>query len=181
MSKYKIGDVVRVKSLDVCSEFIGWNTDGCMDHWCDKLMTIRETHGNAYQMEEDCEENGEYGWLWHEDMLEPVTYFTKDDFKTGMTVEVRCGSRFVVWGEYLIRYDGHDLIENLNDQLYNINSDEYDIMAIFDVNKELWDLNCIVTHPGKLIWKRKEEKEISSEEAFKVLKEHYGCDVKIKE
>lgn len=33
----------------------------------------------------------------------------------------------------------------------------------------------------EVLWERKQEKEISSEEAFAVLKDHYGCDVKIKE
>lgn len=33
----------------------------------------------------------------------------------------------------------------------------------------------------EILWERKQEKEISSEEALAVLKEHYGCDVKIKE
>ena len=43
-------------------------------------------------------------------------------------------------------------------------------------------LKDILDHPGTLIWSREpNEREISSEEAFKILKEHYGCDVKIKE
>ena len=33
----------------------------------------------------------------------------------------------------------------------------------------------------KVIWERKEVKEISKKEAIEILKKHYGCDVKIKE
>ena len=178
MSKFKVGDVVRVKSLDECSKSYCWSS--CMNHWCDKLMTIKKIDGDSYKMEEDYDDN-EGGWFWKEDVLDPVTYFTKDDFKTGMTVEVRCGERFVVWGKRFIYDDGWNRVEDLNDSLCNINNNEYDVMEIFSINKNLVEFDDILNCPGNVIWKRKEEKEISSEEAFKVLKEYYGCDVKIKE
>lgn len=66
--KYKIGDKVRIvsKKTGVC-----WNSEGKMDKWLGKVMTIRDTlPGGIYSMKED---DGEFygdGWCWHEEMIE---------------------------------------------------------------------------------------------------------------
>lgn len=62
MGKFNVGDKVRIVSKrGAC-----WNFKGEMDHWCNKVMTIRETisGGNLYLMEEDKHENGGNGWCW---------------------------------------------------------------------------------------------------------------------
>ena len=73
MAKYKVGDKVRIVPL---SEFLAckWrNPKGKMDHWCDKVITIREVVSNdSYYMEEDIEESGfnkKPGWVWDESMI----------------------------------------------------------------------------------------------------------------
>lgn len=66
--KYKIGDKVRIvsKKTGVC-----WNSEGKMDKWLGKVMTIRDTLSDSlYSMKED---DGEFygdGWCWHEEMIE---------------------------------------------------------------------------------------------------------------
>lgn len=66
--KYKVGDKVRIvsKKTGVC-----WNSEGKMDKWLGKVMTIRDTLSDSlYSMKED---DGEFygdGWCWHEEMIE---------------------------------------------------------------------------------------------------------------
>ena len=66
MSKYKIGDKVRIVSKPVEG-----NWTSSMDKWCGKVMTIKrtsgvfESFGISYRMEED----GGF-WTWHDHMIE---------------------------------------------------------------------------------------------------------------
>lgn len=184
MAKYKVGDKVRVKKFVKGTYPSGWNSDRKMDHWCGKTMTIRsmDSYGD-YKMKEDFDENSNRGWFWSEDWLEPITYFTKDDLKTGMTVTTRDGEIFLVYEDHLLNFDGFKPICNYcTDLTYSqSNSRCFDIVEVYDINNKITALKDILYYPGKLIWSRPKEREISSEEAFKILKEHYGCDVKIKE
>ena len=63
MSKYKVGDKVRIVSEwgKGCRQ----NRDGKMDKWLGKTMTIREVAPyDYYLMEEDKTECGGIGWCW---------------------------------------------------------------------------------------------------------------------
>lgn len=181
MAKYKIGDKVRIKKVEECDGSLTWNHNGEMDHWCGQIMTIREIDPDGdYRMEEDINENNG-GWFWKEEWLEPITYFTKDDLKTGMTVTTRDGEIFAVYGEHLLVLDGFEPIHNYYIDLTHWNNSSFDIVEVHDLNEKAVSLEDILDNPGKLIWSISKEREISSEEAFKILKEHYGCDVKIKE
>ena len=182
MAKYNVGDKVRVKKVVKGTYPFSWNRDGEMDHWCGQIMTIRAIESNgAYRMKEDFNENNNIGWFWKEDWLEPITYFTKDDLKTGMTVTTRDGEIFAVYGEHLLVLDGFEPIHNYYIDLTHWNNSSFDIVEVHDLNEKAVSLEDILDNPGKLIWSISKEREISSEEAFKILKEHYGCDVKIKE
>ena len=67
MSKYKVGDKVRIVSAwDKGSIH---NNRGKMDHWLGKIMTIRNVAGKYYHMEEDYKENSGCGWAWNEFMI----------------------------------------------------------------------------------------------------------------
>lgn len=182
--KYKVGDKVRIKNVDECETYIAWNSRCEMDHWCGKTMTIRSIPSDDdYRMLEDANENCGVGWLWKERWLEPIEYLMKDDLKTGMVVQTRNGEMFLVYGQTLVG-DGYNYLDSYRDDLRVSNiCNEFDIMKVFDINPHFTgSLNRILDKPGKLIWEREpEEREISSEEAFKILKEHYGCNVKIKE
>lgn len=181
--KYKVGDKVKIKSVEECRTWFGWNSIGEMDHWCGKTMTIRSICKDGdYKMLEDSNENSNSGWFWEEGWLEPITYFTKDDLKTGMIVKTRSDKIFAVFGGNLLIHDGFEPIDKYSIDLIHKNNHSYDIVKVYDINDKIDSLKKILDQPGKLIWEREPEKrEISSEEAFKILKEYYGCDVRIKE
>lgn len=64
---YKVGDKVRIttdKSKSSC-----WNSDGKMDHWLGKVMTIKSGI-YVYTMIEDQEENDGNGWFWNDYMID---------------------------------------------------------------------------------------------------------------
>lgn len=65
MSKYKVGDKVRI----VDHRTGPMNNFGKMDKWLGKVMTIRECLLSGYWMEEDYGENIGYGWCWDDDMI----------------------------------------------------------------------------------------------------------------
>ena len=70
--KYKVGDKVRIVTDK--SKAYGWNSQGLMDKWLGKVMTIRKCDelplGCIYWMEEDVEENCGNAWAWGEAMIE---------------------------------------------------------------------------------------------------------------
>lgn len=184
MAKYKVGDKVRIKYFTKSTYPLSWNKQGKMDHWCGQIMTIKSI-GNLghYLMEEDLYENDRGGWFWNEEWLEPITYFTKNDLRTGMTVKICDGDFYLVYGERLLGNRGYmEFDRYFKDLTCKHSGDDYDIVEVYDISKTATTLKNILDHPGTLIWSREpKEREISSEEAFKILKEHYGCDVKIKE
>lgn len=88
MSKYKVGDKVRIVAEwgDGC----GQNSFGLMDKWLGKVMTIKKLLTNcgklAYEMEEDQEENYGLGWHWNEKCI------------SGLANKFNVGERYKVGG-----------------------------------------------------------------------------------
>lgn len=107
--------------------------------------------------------------------------FTRDDLKDGMMCEMRDGTRMLWFAGAMRSYDFW-YSGTQYDLTGEIDRDD-DIVKVgyldFDNNKTI--KGALNSDFKEVIWERKEEKEISSDEAFRVLKEHYGCDVKIKE
>lgn len=107
--------------------------------------------------------------------------FTRDDLKDGMMCEMRNGRR-MLWMAGAMR-DCNTWHSRTQHDLTGEASRDHDIVKVgypdFDNNKTI--KGALNSGFKEVIWERKEEKEISSDEAFRVLKEHYGCDVKIKE
>lgn len=107
--------------------------------------------------------------------------FTRDDLKDGMMCEMRNGRR-MLWMAGAMR-DCNTWHSRTQYDLTGEASRDHDIVKVgypdFDNNKTI--KGALNSGFKEVIWERKEEKEISSDEAFRVLKEHYGCDVKIKE
>lgn len=97
--------------------------------------------------------------------------FTNSDLKDGMMVEDELGRKWLYLGGKL-RKPG--ICKDCDpDEICKFGYPDYE---------RNFTINELLTYGfSKIIWERKEEKEISSEEAFEVLKQHYGCDVKIKE
>jgi hypothetical protein len=109
----------------------------------------------------------------------------KSDLKTGMWVERRNGEKTIVLlgtskGDFLKSLKGgtHGHLERINEDLTSKTSKDLDIVKIW--NQE-YEYEYLKEEGLKLIWERKDTKEISSTEAFEILKQHYGCEVKIKE
>lgn len=97
--------------------------------------------------------------------------FTNSDLKDGMMVEDELGRKWLYLGGKL-RKPG--ICKDFNpDEICKIGYPNYE--SNFTINE------ILAYGFSKILWERKEAKEISSEEAFEVLKQHYGCDVKIKE
>lgn len=68
---YERGDKVKIVTYRTAT----MNDAGDMDKWLGKTMTVRKGYGDNisnvyYAMEEDCLENGGYGWAWTPDMIE---------------------------------------------------------------------------------------------------------------
>ena len=83
--KYKPGDKVRIVKQ--------WNDDrqnseGKMDHWLGKTMTVRSCERNFYTMMEDRGERLKRagGWCWYESMIDG--YASLEDVREGTEIEV---------------------------------------------------------------------------------------------
>lgn len=66
---YKVGDKVKIidKWVDGCVQ----NSEGKMDKWLGKTMTIRKIeYDDEYRMEEDMGECGRDGWWWNSKCIE---------------------------------------------------------------------------------------------------------------
>lgn len=107
--------------------------------------------------------------------------FTKDDLKDGMMCEMRNGRR-MLWMAGAMR-DCNTWHSRTQHDLTGETSRDHDIIKVGYPDFDRYQVISGVLKGDfkEIIWERKEEKEISSDEAFRVLKEHYGCDVKIKE
>lgn len=85
MAKYKVGDRVRI----VNHRTTLMNSDGEMDKWLGKTMTIRTAlFDDIYFMVEDASEHGGYGWMWNGEMISGLAEPEKptDD---GLSVVIR--------------------------------------------------------------------------------------------
>lgn len=108
----------------------------------------------------------------------------KSDLKNGMTVEYANGNRRLVMmidGELIFLGECNNLSANYyREDLTNKHSEELDIVKVY--KNVPASLELMLEESNQLLWRREDNtKEISVSEAFRVLKEHYGCDVKIME
>lgn len=177
MSKFKIGDKVRIKKFK--TRPVHWNEKGKMDKYAGKVVTISHIYGSGgIAIYEDDKK-----WLWLESDFAPAE-FTKNDLKDGMMVEQRDGSRWLwLYGELR----GIGVWRSVTQEDLTGQNQDLDIVKIGypEIDNAILgrgELEFILESDfAVILWERQEVKEISSEEAFAVLKEHYGCDVKIKE
>lgn len=108
----------------------------------------------------------------------------KSELKTGMWVEYRDGRIKMValktdYGDILCGGGTWNELSNYDENWNSKTMSILDIIKIFKPNS----LGAFNAEPEtkNIIWQRTEAKEITSEEAFSILKKHYGCEVKIKE
>lgn len=108
----------------------------------------------------------------------------KRDLRNGMTVEYANGSRrlvMIIDGELIFLGECNSFKgEYYREDLTNEYSEELDIVKVY--KNVPTSLEEMLKESDQLLWQREDNtKEISVSEAFRVLKEHYGCDVKIME
>lgn len=172
VSKFKVGDKVRIKKFK--TRPYHWNIEGEMDKYSGRVVTVSSICGREIRI---CEDGGK--WCWNESDFGPDE-FTKYDLENGMMLELRNGTKMIWLYGYKRSVSGWS--SDTKDDLTG-SCRMYDIVKVgYPIIDESGCINSILESDfGVILWERKEEKEISSEEAFVVLKEHYGCDVKIKE
>ena len=108
----------------------------------------------------------------------------KSDLRNGMTVELATGDRRLVMmidGELFFLGEYSSLsAERHREDLTNLYSKNLDVVKVY--KNAPTSLEEMLKESDQLLWQRGDNtKEISASEAFRVLKEHYGCDVKIME
>ncbi len=108
----------------------------------------------------------------------------KSDLRNGMTVELATGDRRLVMmidGELILLGECSNLKgECYREDLTNLYSKNLDVVKVY--KNAPTSLEEMLEASDQLLWRREDNtKEISVSEAFRILKEHYGCDVKIME
>lgn len=152
--EYKVGDKVRIVSKKVGSQ---WNSNGLMDKWLGKVMTVRLVCDSCYKMEEDIREWGD-GWTWYPWMIEGIAGFTKSDLVPGQhMIEVRSGGLYLCLRDsngnlFFSSVFGNVLSDSFNDDLKNKYNIYCDVMKVYEFSGH------IIWAPEKnrrLIWERK--------------------------
>ena len=189
--EYKVGDRVRIKTWEKMAQEFGVDEDGdirtsntfyfnkSMKQYCEKIYVIKNANyynGYYYRLE------GIDDYTFNNDMFEQKE-LTKDDLKTGMIIEYRDKTRGIIIGDTIVELNTFLSMSNLTDNLKYSNSHypNNDIMKVYEGKKDNSFRNML-SYPGKLIWQRYETKEISMDEAMKIIAEHIGTkDFKIKD
>lgn len=176
--EYKVGDRVRIKTWDKMINEYGVDDDGdilvgrdlyflkSMKKYCGNIYVIRNVQNISYQLE------GIDMYYFNDDMFEQKE-LTKEDLKTGMIVEYRDKSRGVIIGDTIVELDTFLSTSKLTDDLKCSDSHypNNDITKVYE-GKEDDSFRNMLLYPGKLIWQRYETREISMDEAMKIIAEH---------
>ena len=111
-----------------------------------------------------------------------VDKFTKEDLKDGMVVEYRSGRMRLVIGNRLLGEYEYLSFESLDDDLLHLDDRDFDVVKVYKPGKEVRNIyDLFRCNKLELIWERKEPKEIPASEAMKILREKFGCEVKLVE
>lgn len=175
--KYKVGDKVRiVKEKTGCN----WNSEGHMDKWLGKVMTISDVNLYTYRMEED-----KGRWVWFEGMIEgKVTEMKKSDLIAGKhVVETSDGAKYLIFdskeGKFMfgIHYGLMDLERYHEDLTRNSADKKYDITKVYELKcpASQYSIKERCEEYLDLVWERTEPKEMTMAELEKEL----GYKVKI--
>lgn len=173
----KVGQKVRIKTYNRRPGY--WNSRGEMDKYMGKVVTIRRVSDTGVKIKEDKNENCDTGWSWGISDFVPLK-FTKSDLKDGMMVETANGER------RLWLYGERRGIENWTSCLPEKFEDEANVWPEYEVVK----VGYPDTSKGETLkdilengefkevlwdkaWMEKEVKEITAEEAAKLLKEKF--------
>lgn len=189
--EYKVGDRVRIKTWEKMAQEFGVDEDGdirtsntfyfnkSMKQYCEKIYVIKNANyynGYYYRLE------GIDDYTFNDDMIEQKE-LTKEDLKTGMIVEYRDKTRGIIIGDTIVEPDTFLSTSKLTDDLKCSDSHypNNDITKVYE-GKEDDSFRNMLLYPGKLIWQRYETREISMDEAMKIIAKHIGTkDFKIKD
>ena len=189
--EYKVGDRVRIKTWEKMAQEFGVDEDGdirtsntfyfnkSMKQYCEKIYVIKNANyynGYYYRLE------GIDDYTFNDDMIEQKE-LTKEDLKTGMIVEYRDKTRGIIIGDTIVELDTFLSMSNLTDNLKCSDSHypNNDIIKVYE-GREGNSFGNMLSYPGKLIWQRYETREISMDEAMKIIAKHIGTkDFKIKD
>lgn len=187
--EYKVGDRVRIKTWEKMAQEFGVDEDGdirtsntfyfnkSMKQYCEKIYVIKNANyynGYYYRLE------GIDDYTFNDDMIEQKE-LTKEDLKTGMIVEYRDKTRGIIIGDTIVELDTFLSMSNLTDNLKCSDSHypNNDIIKVYE-GREGNSFGNMLSYPGKLIWQRYETREISMDEAMKIIAKHIGTkDFKI--
>lgn len=151
------------------------NLDGNVGRCANAVLGFKGAYNR--ELVNDVEE-----FLYRAAMLKGFNYkkednmFTKKDLKTGMVVKTRNNTMFLVVDDKLIATAGFGLLIEYNDDLTVIDQPDSNIQSGFDIMEVYDEVNCwgwgfaralsFVEKKdwGKLIWKRKEIKEVTMQE-----------------
>ena len=181
--EYKLGDRVRIKTWEKMAEEFGVDEDGdirmsntfyfnkSIKQYCEKIYVIKNANyynGYYYRLE------GINDYTFNDDMIEQKE-LTKEDLKTGMIVEYRDKTRGIIIGDTIVELDTFLSTSKLTDDLKCSDSHypNNDIIKVYE-GREGNSFGNMLSYPGKLIWQRYETKEISMDEAMKIIAKHIG-------
>ena len=131
------------------------------------------TYGTHYHFNEHI-----YTFLEWSDYMKKE--FTKTDLKSGMVIEYndKTFGRRLVAGDYLIGRDGYSELNNYEDNLINNNAN-LEIVKIYKIRYGGCFNDLMEDENLKLIWERKETKEMTGEEMKQKLEELTGEKIEI--
>ncbi len=173
MSKLKPGDKVKVREdLKTDRVYGNYNFTTDMKNFNGKVVTISEvTDFGNYKIAEDTE-----GYIWTEQMFEPVPSFGKHLLRDGVIVKRKNDTYAIVIGNSMHSKKGFINLSDYDDDLKNkIDPSEFDIMAIYTPDGSGSIRDIINGEYLELIAERPEVKEMTLEQICKEL----GYNVKI--
>lgn len=143
MSKYKVGDKVRIRWDIQPGDYNGCS---CVRAMCDhagEVVTVREIvtslHGDRFRIKEQLTDCAMF-WHWQDDMVEPCggeqKVFTKKDLKNGDVIVRRNGGAEIVIVDLAVcvtKSGGWNNFNDIHDDLTdtNITGNQWDIMKVF--------------------------------------------------
>jgi hypothetical protein len=165
MSKYKVGDKVRVRTdlkhgavyhMEQPTKFLGYCVTESMHNLRGTVVTITADKEFAYGIAEFSEP-----WFtdeMFEGLVEDVKMFTKKDLRNGDVVLKRNGNTEIVvlpLGTLATKFVGYNLLDDINDDLTSKIYTKYDIVAVRRPTSpghcrfDAFDVSC-----GELVYER---------------------------
>lgn len=102
-----------------------------------------------------------------------IKNFTKDMLQTGMVIKNREGDYRLVINNKLVGENCYGDLNEYSDDMCSDYNHEFDVMEVYTKINVLRDIEHI--NAGRLLWTRKEQREITMDE----IEEKFGCKVKI--